>query len=218
MRIAVLAAIVGLVCVLAPLSRSQPPKALPQERSRQTSMASANFAVADFDGDRKPDLATVEMERGLSRSDARYSIRFKLATGDTHVVGVTAPTGGLQIVARDVNGDRALDLLVSTAWQHEQVAVLLNDGHGNFTLARPESFSASFGEFENQWESEPLPRGESAVVVRHQSSAPGEPEQCRSVRAQRQTGQATPAPTGKRFPIFLFSLLGRAPPAGILQA
>ena len=64
----------------------------------------ASFAIADFDGDRKPDFATVE-QKGSASDTTRYSIRLQLTAGATQVFGVSAPAGGLQIVARDVNGD-----------------------------------------------------------------------------------------------------------------
>jgi len=103
------------------------------------------FVIADFDGDREPDLATVRAVRGDARS-ARYSIQFQLTSGNWQTVGVTAPLGGLQIVARDVNGDSALDVVIRTAWRHQAVAVLLNDGQGNFKSASPASFSVATSE------------------------------------------------------------------------
>jgi len=106
------------------------------------SEVSSPFVIADFDGDREPDLATVQAVRGDAQS-ARYSIQFQLTSGNWQTVGVTAPLGGLQIVARDVNGDRALDVVIRTAWQHQAVAVLLNDGQGNFKSASPTSFAVA---------------------------------------------------------------------------
>lgn len=86
----------------------------------------------------------MEIQKGTSSSTTRYSIRLKLTAGAAQVFRVIAPAGGLRIVARDVNGDDALDVLISTAWQHKQVAVLSNDGHGKFTLANPDAFPAAF--------------------------------------------------------------------------
>jgi hypothetical protein len=106
----------------------------------QTRLTS-RFAIADFDGDSYPDLATVEMGQ-IGPSRARYWIGFQLSTGAQQPIGVDAPVGGLDIISRDVNGDQRLDLIVTTSWLDQPVAVLLNDGHGNFTLTDPGAFPA----------------------------------------------------------------------------
>jgi hypothetical protein len=98
----------------------------------------SRFAIGDFDGDNQPDLATVQS--GPDRSETRYWIHLEFSTGLRDAIGVTAPSGGLHIASRDVNGDHFLDLVITTAWQHRPVAVLLNDGHGKFTLRDPALF------------------------------------------------------------------------------
>ena len=90
-----------------------------------------HFAIADFDGDNQPDFATVQ----LGRVEGRYSIGFQLSTGSRQSIVITAPVGGLQVTLRDVNGDNSLDLVVTTDWLRKPVAVLLNDGHGHFSLS-----------------------------------------------------------------------------------
>ena len=100
------------------------------------------FAIGDLDGDRQPDLAEVQARRGGADS-ARYSIRFQLTSGRAQSVPVDAPLGGLQLSTRDVNGDSALDLVVTTAWWHRPVAVLLNDGRGHFTVVAPSGVAPS---------------------------------------------------------------------------
>jgi len=97
------------------------------------------FAIADFDGDQKPDLATVQVEQDAAIG-TRYSIRLQLSTGEESAIGITGPQGGLELVARDVNGDDVSDLVVTTAMGSHFVAVLINDGHGKFTLAKPGAF------------------------------------------------------------------------------
>jgi hypothetical protein len=59
------------------------------------------------------------------------------------MIGVNGPVGGLEIASRDVNGDNIVDLVVSAAWLKSPVAVLVNDGHGNFTVHDPIAFSAA---------------------------------------------------------------------------
>jgi hypothetical protein len=39
-----------------------------------------------------------------------------------------------------VNGDRYLDLVIRTSLESNLVAVLLNDGHGSFTIADPGAY------------------------------------------------------------------------------
>ena len=96
------------------------------------------FVFADLDGDRKPDLALVEMQAG--RSASNYSIRFKMSAGQESAIGVDAPIGGLKLSARDVNGDDAIDLIVTSNLDVHFIKVLLNDGRGNFSVAPPSDF------------------------------------------------------------------------------
>jgi hypothetical protein len=189
-------------------------------QSAHTSSAGVNspFAIADFDGDRKPDLATVEVERVDSSSNIRYSIRFQLSAGVAQAIGVTAPAGGLHIVPRDVNGDNALDLLISTAWLHQPVAVLLNDGHGNFTLSDPAAFRGVIWDPESSWT---LARAEirdaaAAVLSRNFS---GDCWQNDGVSLPRQL-PGLRASFVSHPPVFsvVFSILGRAPPPVVVPA
>jgi hypothetical protein len=96
----------------------------------------SQFAIADFDGDQLPDFATVQMGK-MTGSAAHYSIQIELSRGAMQTVSLIAPIGGLEINLRDVNGDQALDLVVSTQLLKGPVAVLLNDGHGNFSVVDP---------------------------------------------------------------------------------
>ncbi|MGB7284963.1 MAG: VCBS repeat-containing protein [Candidatus Acidiferrum sp.] len=178
----------------------------------------AVFAIADFDGDCKPDFATVESQDGGSSRTTRYSIRFRLTAGPAQSFGVSAPAGGLQIVARDVNGDDALDLLVSTAWLHQQVAVLLNDGHGNFTLAKANAFPGAVWESEAFWESKAGAFCESAVLAGSEYSAEqfAAKNQFPCLRSGPVRGPLRVSLGKAR--LFLFSLLGRAPPLSVHQA
>jgi hypothetical protein len=102
-----------------------------------------HIAIADFDGDSRPDLASIEAGPSSSRN-TRYWIAFRLSAGDGRIVGLTAPTGGLQVASIDVNGDSFPDLVVTTAWTNQPVAILLNDGLGNFIPSSPSEFPNAF--------------------------------------------------------------------------
>jgi hypothetical protein len=101
------------------------------------------FAIADFDGDRNPDVASIQaMSSNAGKTD--YWIQLQLSAAGRRSIRVSAPSGGLQIEARDVNGDHAVDLVVSTAWRRQPVAIFLNDGHGGFSRAELTAFPGAF--------------------------------------------------------------------------
>jgi len=100
---------------------------------------SPNFAVRDFDGDQKPDLVLIHVLRDGAKS-SRYSIDFQLSSGPTPTIGIIAPTGGLQLTPSDVNGDDVVDLIVTSPFDSGFVAILVNDGRGNFREVDPENY------------------------------------------------------------------------------
>jgi hypothetical protein len=100
------------------------------------------FALADFDGDKRLDVATVQVGQ-IGASDTQYWIHFRLSSGIRQLIPLTAPLGGLRIASQDVNGDSFVDLVVTTVWHDLPVAVLLNDGRGNFTVHDPRGFLAA---------------------------------------------------------------------------
>ncbi len=101
--------------------------------------AGAPFAIADLDGDQKPDVALVELG-GKPSAKTSYSIRLQLSAGPESAVGVSGPIGGLQVAARDVNGDASIDLIITSNLDSSFVEVLLNDGHGGFSPAEPGTY------------------------------------------------------------------------------
>jgi len=100
-----------------------------------------SFAIADFDGDARPDVATVER---ASSSLSDYWLRLELSKSGPQSIRFLAPPEGLAIEARDVNGDHAIDLVLVTAFLRRPVAVFLNDGHGRFSKAEPAAFPDAF--------------------------------------------------------------------------
>jgi hypothetical protein len=114
--------------------------------------AGSQFAIEDFDGDLRPDVASIQAGlSGSARTD--YWIQLQLSAAGRQFIRVAGPAGGLEIEARDVNGDRAIDLVLVTAWRREPVAILLNDGHGGFSRVAPAAFPEAFGEPAANWTS-----------------------------------------------------------------
>jgi hypothetical protein len=112
------------------------------------------FAIADFDGDRRPDLASIqtgESTQSDAASDCSYWIQLRLSSSGRRLIRLVAPAGGLLIEARDVNGDHAIDLVFATAWFRRPVAIFLNDGHGTFSRVAPAAFPSAFAAPRADW-------------------------------------------------------------------
>lgn len=137
--------------LLCSLGLPTPAHAAPRrDQNYSASQLKTQFAIADFDGDTRPDLATVHVSGRIS-DGTRYLIAFELSSGSRQTLRITAPAGGVQISSRDVNGDTFTDVVVTTAWTNLPVAVLLNDGKGNFTPASPSNFPDAFRAADSSW-------------------------------------------------------------------
>jgi hypothetical protein len=95
-----------------------------------------SLAMADFTGDRHPDLATVGFDR-IDASTGYYAIEIALSEGARQTLQFVAPAGGIFVTAKDVTGDGTLDLVVRAAISRLPVAIFINDGCGHFSLAKP---------------------------------------------------------------------------------
>jgi hypothetical protein len=154
-----------LMCgLLSVASRGKAVPVLPANSASSQMLLASHFVIADFDGDSLPDLATVEIGE-ISTSRARYWIGFQMSAGPQQMIGVIAPVGGLEIAARDVNGDRNPDLIVTTKWLNRPVVVLVNDGHGKFMVTDPAAFSTIISDVERNWAPPSLEVKSSAAAV-----------------------------------------------------
>jgi hypothetical protein len=108
------------------------------------------FAIEDFDGDSRPDVATVS-DCANGAANNHYRITFQLSRGGSQNIDLSAPGGGLELSSRDVNGDDFLDVVVTTAGTNRPVAVLLNDGAGTFTASDPSAFPGAFRNSSKFW-------------------------------------------------------------------
>jgi hypothetical protein len=201
-----------LCLVIGLASRGKASPVPPKSAPAHSALAASQYAIADFDGDSRPDLATVQVGQSGS-SDTRYWILFRLSTGMRQTVGVTAPAGGLRISSRDVNGDSFLDVIVTTAWTNRPVAVLLNDGRGNFTRSDPSAFQEAFWTSDTSWASTTDEIKDAAAILlpRHPSGD-----------CEEKSGPSSPQSASRLLAAFAIyppllsqavSFLGRAPPS-----
>jgi hypothetical protein len=181
------------------------------QNSRAVSAGSGvPFAIADFDGDLLPDLASVQA--GPNRSGTTdYRIQLQLSEVGRQSLRLVGPSGGLFIEARDVNGDHAVDLIVSSAWRRQPVAIFLNNGRGVFSRAELSGFPDAFTEYSEIWSPT---TGQTKVAV-------GAPQNSRNwsclerrIRpyVQSKANAISSLGSGFHFDSFLISNAGRAPP------
>jgi len=175
--------------------------------------AGPQFAIADFDGDSRPDLASIQVGQDTSGRSS-YWIQLQLSKLGRQSIQLFAPAGGLVIEARDVNGDHAIDLVLATAWFRQPVAILLNDGHGRFSRVEPTAFPGAFSESKTNWvcvtnlatDAVDVPPASGAGICSKEKDSPHD----------RSPAGLIP-PTSAGFPVSLFvvSRAGRAPPSEV---
>jgi hypothetical protein len=109
-----------------------------------------SFAFSDFDGDLRPDSVVVHAGRSGS-GWTEYWIVFRFAAGEIQAFHVIGKSGGVQLAARDVNGDQAPDVIVTTEMYREPIAVLLNDGHGGFSQTDVDAYAGALSNANARW-------------------------------------------------------------------
>jgi hypothetical protein len=207
---------VAILFVLVSLSRSA------VAASRGTNVPGApiaslgpgsSTAIADFDGDQRLDCVSV-VGGQIGSASTNYLIQFELTASGRQVIQVTGPSGGLAIEARDVNGDHAIDLVITTAWLRQPVAILLNDGHGRFSRAEPNEFPGAFGSSNRKWVPSSNQASETvAIPPQTRSGLCSEAMNLPDVRGSN--GPIRTANSGFLRYSFLIATAGRAPPCKI---
>ncbi len=100
-------------------------------------------AIADLDGDGRPELAILKAV-GWGPDGVRYRIEVTPPTGvSPRSINFSAKEAGLGIFPRNLDNDGDLDLIISSPWSRALVAVLINDGRGGLTPADPAAYSGS---------------------------------------------------------------------------
>jgi len=208
-----------VTCAIAgALARTEPPAATTSADLPRPSYSAVGpglqFAVADFDGDQRPDLVGVQAGQG-SVARTNYWIQLQLSAAGQQTISLVAPSGGLQIAARDVNGDRIPDLILTTTWLSQPVAIFINDGHGTFTRAEPSAFPEAFRKSPTRWICS-TDQTADAVGAPPPSRAGVCITLARFPHAGSRASTASPAGPDSFSSPFLFSQLGRAPPCAVL--
>lgn len=106
----------------------------------------STLRVADFDGDGRPDCATLRLQDRID-GPYRYRVNIALSGGPESSFQFSSAQArfGLQVAAVDVDGDRDLDLVIRSAFDFRLIAVWINDGHGAFTEGRLTDYPQAVG-------------------------------------------------------------------------
>jgi len=173
----------------------------------------SQFAIADFDGDVRPDLASIQAGPDNSGT-THYWIQLQLSSVGRQSIRLVAPAGGLRIEARDVNGDHAVDLILATAWFNQPVAVYLNNGRGSFSKAEPAAFPGAFSNSKISW-AQVSSQATRTIGVPPQSGIWSEPSSL--VHGQSPARPILPSSSVFLINPFLIFHAGRAPPFEVLH-
>jgi hypothetical protein len=204
----------ALACTAAPVLATGATTGADVPRPSITSVGPGlQFALADFDGDHRPDLVGVQAGQGnVVRTN--YWIQLQLSAAGQQTISLVAPSGGLQIAARDVNGDQIPDLILTTTWLGQPVAIFINDGHGTFTRVETSAFPEAFRESRSGWNSSTNLTAEVVGVP-----PPSRAGVCIAVARLPHAGSKAGAASLSRPEFFsshfLFSQLARAPPSAV---
>jgi hypothetical protein len=98
--------------------------------------AGRTWMLADFDGDRLPELATAHREGRAYRVDIQLS-----GTHERASFILSSGTLGIRIFAADVDRDQDRDLVIADSDALARHVVWLNDGHGHFRRDERRSYT-----------------------------------------------------------------------------
>ena len=177
-----------------------------------------SFAIADFDGDHKPDGAVLIQSGKTAAGQNSFRMELHLSGSANTAFTFESNETTLAITAVDVNKDGATDLVVEQPLTHKRLYVWLGDGHGGFHKGRVEDFS-SYCTLSDQFDS-PAQRSDGPVICPAPQRGTytskltvhvfaGPPPQSRDFEA----GSVSSSPSSPSFSL----RSSRAPPATILD-
>lgn len=101
--------------------------------------SSPTLAIADFDGDNKPDGAIL-VQPDAVLGQGNFEIKLHLTGHNNGEIKFQSLESALTVEAFDIDHDGDIDLIIEESISHKRVQVWINDGHGHFEKGRLEDF------------------------------------------------------------------------------
>jgi hypothetical protein len=136
--------ILALTFIAGSLAMAAGTPSRPEPLRTPESLFDLTWAVADFDGDLQPDIASARLAHHDGRGFA-LEVIVNLGPGGTSF-HVRSSVADVELSARDIDGDKDRDIIVLEARTKQPVGVWLNDGAGSFEEADVARFRKSIGD------------------------------------------------------------------------
>jgi hypothetical protein len=128
-----------LFSMLAPFACAQDGAQGALSRLSFTTPLDRRVAVADLDGDHKPDGAILLKSRWLGPQH-NLSIQLHFTDRPNSELTFQSNSQALTVTAWDIDQDGDIDLVVEEAFSHKPISVWINEGHGDFHEGRVQDY------------------------------------------------------------------------------
>jgi len=125
----------GVQGALGEFNRTTSPAQIP-------GLSGSTLAVADFDGDNKPDGAIL-LQSDANLVKGNFAIKLHLTGHSNNEIRFQSLESALTVEAFDIDHDGDIDLIIEESISHKRLQIWINDGHGNFEKGRSEDFPSA---------------------------------------------------------------------------
>lgn len=97
------------------------------------------LAVADFDGDNRPDGAVL-LKPASSPGLGDFQVELHFTNNNNATIQFQSPESNVTVAALDIDHDGDIDIVIEQSLTHKALQVYINDGQGNFEKGRIENY------------------------------------------------------------------------------
>lgn len=157
----------ALFAMLAPFMRAQDGAQGALSRLSFTTPLERTVAIADLDGDHKPDGAILLKSRWLGPQQ-NLSIQLHFTDRPNTELTFQSDSQALTVTAWDIDHDGDIDLVVEETFSHKPISVWINEGHGDFHEGRVQDYPSLAATGSTQIQAPPDQRDRVALSLSSQ--------------------------------------------------